>query len=97
VSCDTDYSTFRHSWGELDENRLKRCLKGVIRCEWWISELQGVVGFVLVSTGCVTAQTFSEIEDKGVFLFFSPFVAESLLLFLTFLSSPSPRCSRGCT
>ncbi len=26
----------------MDENPLKRCLKGVIRCEWWISELRRV-------------------------------------------------------
>ncbi len=54
---------FRHSRVGLDENRLKRCLKGVIRCAGWISELRGGVGFVLVSPGCVTTQKFVEIED----------------------------------
>jgi hypothetical protein len=43
-----------------------------------ISTLRGGGGFVLVSQGCVTGQTFVEIEGKIVFpLFF----VESLLLF----------------
>ncbi len=61
----------QHSGGGLEGNPLKRCLKGVIRCEWLISTLRGGVGFVLVSQGCVTAQTFVEIEEK-FFLFFPP-------------------------
>ncbi len=49
--------------GCLDEDRLKRWRKGVIRCVGWISALLGGVGFVLVSEGCDTEQTFVEIED----------------------------------
>jgi hypothetical protein len=47
---------FCHSGGGLEGNPLKRCLKGVIRCEWWISALRGGGGSVLVSQGCVVAQ-----------------------------------------
>ncbi len=61
---------FRHSGGGLDENRLKRCRKSVIRGEWWISAMRGGVGFFLVSEGCVTAQTFVEIEENSFPLFF---------------------------
>jgi len=39
----------------VDENRLKRCLKGVIRGEGWISTLLGGGGFLLVSQVCVTS------------------------------------------
>ena len=53
----------------MEENPLNRCLEGVIRCEGWISALRGGGGFVLVSQGCVTAQTFMKIEEKS----FSPF------------------------
>jgi hypothetical protein len=53
----------------LDENRLNRCLKSVIRGEWWISALRGGVGFVLVSQGCVPGQTFVEIEEMWVIFF----------------------------
>jgi len=62
--------------GGVDENRLKRCLKGVIRGEGWISALLGGGGFVLVSQGCVTAQTFVEIEEKRFFPIFSPSFCE---------------------
>ena len=51
------YSTrldFVTPWG-VDENRLKRCLKGVIRGEGWISTLLGGGGFLLVSQVCVTS------------------------------------------
>ncbi len=57
----------------MDENPLKRCLKGVIRCEWWISELRRSVGYM---SQCrrgelVTPQTFVEIEGKSFSLFFT--------------------------
>ncbi len=57
----------------MDENRLKRCLQGVIRCEGWISTLRGLVGFDLMSQGCVTVQTFVEIEETSFLSFFSLF------------------------
>ena len=57
----------------MDENRLKRRLEGVIRCEGWISTLRGWVGFGLMSQECVTVQTFVEIEETRFLSFFSLF------------------------
>jgi hypothetical protein len=75
-----------HSGGGLDENRLQRCLEGVIRGEGWISVLRGGGGFVLVSQGCVTAQTFVEIEGK------SHLWTDMLCFRLWYLLRPVPRC-----
>jgi hypothetical protein len=65
---------FRHSGGVVDENPLKRCLKGVIRCEWWISALQRGGGYMSLCRRGESHHKHLWKLGKKFFPLFPPFV-----------------------